>query len=240
VRVSDLRPVGVEALMRWTSRTRGVVSPDVFIPIAERTGQIKVLTIWAMNTALRQSAEWQHPFGNLSVAVNVPAELVAQPDLPDLVENALKLWGHRELVQLAIEITERSLVAAPEHSFGILSRIRELGVKVSIDDFGTGYSCLAYFRNIPADELKIDKSFVAGLLGDPACVEIASVIIDLAHRFGLTVVGEGVEDEATMAVLRERKCDVAQGYLCGRPMTTEQFQYWLDERDPARPRAAAG
>jgi sensor c-di-GMP phosphodiesterase-like protein len=130
---------------------------------------------------------------------------VAQHDLPDLVENALKLWGHRELVQLAIEITERSLVASPEHSFAILSRIRELGVKVSIDDFGTGYSCLAYFRNIPADELKIDKSFVAGLLGDPACVEIA----ERDHRprapLRLTVVGEGVEDEATMAVLRERK-----------------------------------
>jgi EAL domain-containing protein (putative c-di-GMP-specific phosphodiesterase class I) len=143
-------------------------------------------------------------------------------------------------VQLAIEITERSLVATPEHSFGILSRIRDLGVKVSIDDFGTGYSCLAYFRNIPADELKIDKSFVAGLLGDPACAEITSVIIDLAHRFGLSVVGEGVEDEATMEALRQRNCDVVQGYLYGKPMTTEQFQRWLGESGPARPQAAAG
>ena len=172
----------------------------------------------------------------LRVAVNVPAELVAQHDLPDLVENALKLWG-REQVQLAIEITERSLVAIPEHSFGILSRIRELGVKVSIDDFGTGYSCLAYFRNIPADELKIDKSFVAGLLDDPACAEITSVIIDLAHRFGLSVVGEGVEDEATWRRCAQRNCDVAQGYLL-RQADDHEAVPALARR--ARPGAAAG
>jgi diguanylate cyclase (GGDEF)-like protein len=228
VRCSDGRAMGAEALVRWQHRTRGPLSPELFIPVAERTGQIRPLTLWAMNTALRQASEWSHSLGRISVAVNVPPELVAQPDLPELVESALKLWG-REHVQLALEITERSLVAAPERSFRILSRIRELGVKISIDDFGTGYSCLAYFRNIPADELKIDKSFVSGLLEDPACVEIASVIIDLAHRFGLSVVGEGVEDEATMAALKERHCDLAQGFLYGRPMTHEQFQHWLDE-----------
>jgi sensor c-di-GMP phosphodiesterase-like protein len=170
--------------------------------------------------------------------VNVPAELVAEHDLPDLVANALKLWG-RENVQLALEITERSLVASPEHSFRILSRIRELGVKVSIDDFGTGYSCLAYFRNIPADELKIDKSFVTGLLDDPACVELTTVIIDLAHRFRLSVVAEGVEDEPTAAMLRERKCDVIQGYLYGKPMSHVDFQHWLDGAQAVRAQGAA-
>ena len=227
VRCSDLRPVGVEALMRWDSRSRGTLTPDVFIPVAEHTGQIKALTIWAMNTALRQASEWTHSFGELSVAVNVPADLVVQHDLPDLVENALKLWG-RPNVQLVLEITERSLVVAPEHSFKILSRIREMGVKVSIDDFGTGYSCLAYFKNIPADELKIDKSFVSGLLEDPACAELTSLIIDLAHRFGLSVVGEGVEDEQTLQALVQRSCDVAQGYLVGAAMGSDQFQRWLD------------
>lgn len=227
LRCSDLRPVGVEALMRWHSRSRGTLNPDIFIPVAEQTGQIKPMTIWAMNTALRQASEWVHRFGKFSVAVNVPAELVAQHDLPDLVENALKLWG-REDIQLVLEITERSLVVSPEHSFRILSRIREMGVKISIDDFGTGYSCLAYFKNIPADELKIDKSFVSGLLGDPACAELSSLIIDLAHRFNLSVVGEGVEDEATLQALVERKCDVAQGYLLGKPMVTADFQRWLE------------
>jgi diguanylate cyclase (GGDEF)-like protein len=239
VRCSDGRPVGAEALMRWQHRNRGLVSPDVFIPIAERTGQIKPLTIWAMNTALRQASEWTHPFGDLSVAVNVPADLVAQHDLPELVENALKLWG-KEHVQLALEITERSLVAAPEQSFRLLSKIRELGVKVSIDDFGTGYSCLAYFRNIPADELKIDKSFVSSLLTDPACAELSSVIIDLAHRFRLSVVGEGVEDEAVAGALRARGCDVAQGHLYGKAMPTEAFQAWLDAQPGAKGKAAIG
>jgi diguanylate cyclase (GGDEF)-like protein len=238
VRTADGRPVGAEALIRWNHRSRGPLSPDLFIPVAERTGQIKPMTIWAMNTALRQASEWKHDFGELSVGVNVPADLVVQHDLPDLVENALKLWG-KEHVQLTLEITERSLVAAPEHSFRILTRIRELGVKVSIDDFGTGYSCLAYFRNIPADELKIDKSFVTGLLDDPACVELATVIIDLAHRFGLSVVGEGVEDEATAAVLRHRHCDVIQGYVYGKPMSQGEFQRWLDGRSGA-PAVAAG
>jgi diguanylate cyclase (GGDEF)-like protein len=239
VRCTDGRPVGAEALMRWQHRSRGMVSPDIFIPIAERTGQIKPLTIWAMNTALRQAAEWTHPFGDLSIAVNVPADLVAQPDLPDLVENALKLW-HKDHVQLALEITERSLVATPEQSFRLLSRIREMGVKVSIDDFGTGYSCLAYFRNIPADELKIDKSFVVSLLDDPACAELCSVIIDLAHRFRLSVVGEGIEDESIAGALRQRGCDVAQGHLYGKAMATEAFQAWLNERGNTFGQAATG
>jgi diguanylate cyclase (GGDEF)-like protein len=239
VRCTDLRPVGAEALMRWDSRSRGAVGPELFIPVAERTGQIKALTIWAMNTALRQASEWTHPFGDLSVAVNVPADLVVLHDLPDLVENALKLWG-RDHIQLVLEITERSLVVAPEHSFRILSRIRDMGVKVSIDDFGTGYSCLAYFKNIPADELKIDKSFVSGLLGDVACAEITSVIIDLAHRFDLSVVAEGVEDEATLRVLQQRHCDVVQGYLFGKAMPCDAFQHWLDGLNGAAKGVATG
>ena len=168
LRMADLQPVGAEALMRWQHRTRGLVSPEQFIPIAEQTGQIKGMTIWALNSALRHASEWKHPHGQLNVAVNVPAELVGQDDLPDLVENALKLWAAPD-VQLVLEITERSLVMDPRHSFRILSRIRDLGVKISIDDFGTGYSCLAYFKDIPADELKIDKSFVPGMLTD-ACL----------------------------------------------------------------------
>ena len=226
LRVRDRRPVGAEALMRWQHRTRGLVPPDVFIPIAEQTGQIRAMTMWAMNTALRQAREWRG--GPLSVAVNVPAELVARHDLPDLVENALHLWG-REGIQLVLEITERSLVADPRHSFTMLSRIRDLGVRISIDDFGTGYSCLAYFKDIPADELKIDRSFVCGLLDDPACADITSLIIDLAHRFDLSVVAEGVEDEATFLALLQLDCDVAQGHRFGKAMPPDAFARWLAE-----------
>jgi EAL domain-containing protein (putative c-di-GMP-specific phosphodiesterase class I) len=229
VSCNDLRPVGAEALMRWYSRSRGEVLPEVFIPVAERTGQIKPMTIWALNTALRAASEWEQNLGCLSVAVNIPAELVTQHDLPDLVENALKLWGNKQ-IQLVLEITERSLVTSPEHSFKILSAVRELGVKVSIDDFGTGYSCLAYFRDIPVDELKIDKSFVSGLLNDVACADIANLIIDLAHKFGLSVVAEGVEDEATLRLLQQRKCDVAQGFLFAPALHRDEFEKWLNRR----------
>ncbi|MDR7100104.1 diguanylate cyclase (GGDEF)-like protein [Lysobacter niabensis] len=231
LRLSDLQPVGAEALMRWQHRARGLVSPEQFIPIAEQTGQIKGMTIWALNTALRHASEWEHTHGRLNVAVNVPAELVGQEDLPDLVENALKLWSAPD-TQLVLEITERSLVMDPRHSFKILSRIRDLGVKISIDDFGTGYSCLAYFKDIPADELKIDKSFVAGLLTDPACADIASLIIDLAHRFNLSVVAEGVEDEATLEALRQRHCDVVQGHLFAKAMALDEFSAWLRRAAP--------
>jgi diguanylate cyclase (GGDEF)-like protein len=225
LRLADLRPVGVEALMRWQSPRRGEIPPGIFIPVAERTGQIKKLTVWALNTALRQAAHWRHPWGGLSVAVNVPAELMVQQDLPDLVENSLRLWGS-DGIRLVLEITERSLMDA-RHSFDILSRVRALGAAVSIDDFGTGYSCLATFKGIPADELKVDRSFVHGLLTDEASSHITNLVIDLAHRFGLTVAGEGIEDEQTLAALRARGCDIGQGYLFAKALPADQLQTWL-------------
>ena len=235
----DMQPIGAEALMRWRHRSRGLVSPEQFIPIAEQTGQIKSMTIWALNSALRHAAEWKHPHGRFSIAVNVPAELVGQDDLPDLVENALNLWGSED-VQLVLEITERSLVMDPRHSFRILSRIRDLGARISIDDFGTGYSCLAYFKDIPADELKIDKSFVAGLLIDASCADITTLIIELAHRFGMSVVAEGVEDEETLEALLQRRCDVVQGHLFAKALELDEFKRWAAQDGPWNPQRKAG
>jgi diguanylate cyclase (GGDEF)-like protein len=231
LRLSDMETIGAEALMSWPHRTRGLVSAEQFIPIAEKTGQIRPMTMWALNTAIRHASTWQHG-SPLSVAVNVPAELVMRDDLPDIVENALQLWGKSE-VGLVLEITERSLVTDPKHSFSILSRIRDLGVKISIDDFGTGYSCLAYFKDIPADELKIDRSFVRNLATDTASADIASLIIDLAHRFGLSVVAEGVEDQPTLELLRERHCDVVQGHLFAKALRLEGFRDWLQKKPVA-------
>ncbi|MDQ3229030.1 MAG: bifunctional diguanylate cyclase/phosphodiesterase [Pseudomonadota bacterium] len=232
IRIADGYPVGVEALMRWTSPTKGSVPPDIFIPIAERTGHIKKLTVWAINTVFRQSSHWSHPWGPLSVAVNIPADLVVQEDLPDLVANAAKLWGTPD-IHLMLEITERSLMD-PKRSFEILRRIRESGTRVSIDDFGTGYSSLAYFRDLPVDELKVDRSFVIQLLTDPACSHITNLIIDLAHRFGLAVVAEGVEDEVTLQTLQERGCDIAQGYFFGKAMPSHAIEQWLNAVHAAR------
>jgi diguanylate cyclase (GGDEF)-like protein len=227
LRMSDLHPLGAEALMSWPHRSRGTVSPDQFIPIAERTGQIRPMTVWALNTALRHAGTWRYP-APLTVAVNVPADMVGREDLPDIVENALRLWGSPG-IELVLEITERSLVADPKRSFAILSRVRDLGVKISIDDFGTGYSCLAYFKDIPADELKIDRSFVQAMATDAASADIAALIIDLAHRFGLSVVAEGVEDQATFDLLRQRHCDAVQGHLFAKTMRLDGFTQWLHQ-----------
>ena len=238
LRVADMQPVGAEALMSWPHRSRGMVSPEQFIPIAEKTGQIRPMTMWALNTALRHAGTWKHA-GPMSVSVNVPAEMVGREDLPDLVENAMQLWGTPD-VQLALEITERSLIADPKTSFRILSRIRDLGVKISIDDFGTGYSCLAYFKDIPADELKIDRSFVQHMVTDTASADIASLIIDLAHRFGLSVVAEGVEDTETFELLRQRRCDVVQGHLFAKSMRLDVFTKWLQQAGAIAIPARAG
>ncbi len=231
IRVRDLHPVGAEALMRWQNPSRGLIPPDIFIPLAERTGQIKKLSIWALNTVLRQSSEWRHAWGRLSIAVNMPGEMTIQQDLADLAQNAMSLWGS-DHIQLVMELTERSLMDR-EKGLEMLHQLRKLGVRISIDDFGTGYSCLAYFKNIPADELKIDQSFVSALLTDPGSVDITTLIIDLAHRFGLSVVAEGVEDQLTFELLKARGCDIAQGYLFGKALPSEAFDQWLVAYDPA-------
>ena len=227
-RAGDLTFVGAEALMRWNSSSRGVVSPDVFIPMAERTGHIKRLTVWALNSALRHASQWPVGPEPLTVAVNLPGMLATQEDLPDLVQDALKLWSAPH-VRLMLEITEGSLMDTV-HAFGILDRIRALGVGISIDDFGTGYSCLAYFKSIPADELKIDRSFVSGLLDDDDSRAIVQLVIDLAHRFKLGVAAEGVENVATLDALRAMGCDIIQGFLYGKPMAQADLLKWLESR----------
>ncbi|MDA3912988.1 bifunctional diguanylate cyclase/phosphodiesterase [Oleiagrimonas sp.] len=225
VHIPDRRPIGAEALMRWHRSDGQVLSPELFIPLAERTGQIKKVTIWALNTVLRQAGEWRRDLGTLSVAVNLPGQLALQPDLSELVEHAMHLWG-KDHIKLVLEISERTLMDR-DRGRDNLMQLRNLGLRISIDDFGTGYSCLAYFKNIPADELKIDKSFVGALLTDNASEDITTLIINLAHRFGLTVVGEGVENERTLDMLENLGCDVAQGYLFGKAMPPDAFMNWL-------------
>ncbi len=221
------KPIGAEALIRWNSPKRKMVFPDQFIPIVEEAGFMKQLTTWVINSGLRQSIDWTDKWGPLSVSVNVPPEIVLQPDFVDTLTNAIGLWkGTGE--QLVIEITEQTLASDPDRVFQVLRNIRDLGVKVSIDDFGTGYSSLGYFKRFPASELKIDKSFVAGLLHDQTDADIVHLIIDLAHRFEMEVVAEGVEDLETLKTLARQRCDIAQGYLISKPLPHLVFLEWLE------------
>ena len=221
-------PCGAEALMRWSSPTRGFVPPDVFIPVADSTGRIEPLTWFALNTASRQTAQWAKRWGPLSVAINVTPNIVEHSDLIALAKNAIGLWDLPP-ERLVIELTEGALMRKPEQSLHILNEVRAAGIKVAIDDFGTGYSSLAYFKNIPADELKIDKSFVLNMLNNEADARIVRAVISLAHSFGLKVTAEGVEDEQTAEALAELGCDYLQGYYYSRPISQPQFREWLED-----------
>ncbi len=220
-------PVGAEALMRWSHPTRGFVPPDLFIPVADAGGQIEPLTWFGMNAAFRQLNDWPRTWGSLSVAVNVTPRLVEQADLVEQVGTARSLWNVPE-GSVTIEVTENALMH-PGQSFTTLQALRELGIRVSIDDFGTGYSSLSYFNGIPADELKIDQSFVRKMLEDEGYARIVRTIINLAHDFGLQVTAEGVEDEQTADALAALGCDYLQGYYFSRPLPQSDFIAWLSD-----------
>ncbi|TCK17877.1 diguanylate cyclase (GGDEF)-like protein [Thiogranum longum] len=220
------RPVGAEALVRWENDFRGLIGPNEFIPVAESSGFIRPLTEWMLNSALRLAGMWEHRWGVQEVSVNIPPCVLDRSDFVDTVISAQKLW-YSATNKLCIEIVEQSFIENVENAFSKLNRLRDEGISVSIDDFGTGYSSLAYFRDIPADQLKIDQSFVFGLLKDRDNANIVELIVDLAHRFGLSVVAEGVEDIQTLSALKKMQCDIAQGFFIARPMPAEEYHEWL-------------
>jgi EAL domain-containing protein (putative c-di-GMP-specific phosphodiesterase class I)/GGDEF domain-containing protein len=226
----DRRPIGAEALMRWSCPSRGFVPPDVFISVADATGQIEPLTWFGINSALRQRDDWGDRWGPLSVAINVTPRLVEQGDLADVVSNANGLWNV-PAEQITIEVTENALMR-PDESFEPLSDLRATGTRVSIDDFGTGYSSLSYFNSIPADELKIDRSFVMKMLEDEGYARVVSTIINLAHDFDLTVTAEGVENCQTADALAAMGCDYLQGFYFSRPLPQDEFVAWLADYEP--------
>ena len=227
---TDRRPVGAEALMRWSCPSRGFIPPDVFISIADNTGHIEPLTWFGINAALRERADWPDRWGPQSVAINVTPSLVEQGELAEMLSNTRGLWDV-PAEQVTIEVTENALMR-PEQSFAPLNALRETGARVSIDDFGTGYSSLSYFNSIPADELKIDKSFVMKMLEDDGYARIVRTIIKLAHGFGLRVTAEGVENHETADALAALGCDYLQGYYFSRPLPQAEFITWLSTYEP--------
>jgi EAL domain-containing protein (putative c-di-GMP-specific phosphodiesterase class I) len=212
---------GFEALARWAHPTRGELAPGAFIPLAEETGLIVPLGRWALREACRQRAAWRGrlPGGAApTVAVNLSARQLAQPDLVAQVERALAEAGIAP-ASLHLEITESVLIADTEAALATLTRLRALGVGIPLDDFGIGYSSLSYLRRFPIDTIKIDRSFVRDLLADERDRRVVGAIVALAHSLGLQVTAEGIETFEQKARLEALGCDRGQGYFFGRPMS---------------------
>ena len=215
--------VGVEALLRWQNPEVGNVSPAVFIPIAEETGLIISIGEWVMRDACRQNRSWQDAgLAGLSVSVNISSRQFNRPNFEDAVAECLS-DTRLDPSQLLIEITETCIMESEERVSHTLAAIRDLGVKISMDDFGTGYSSLGALRRLPIDELKIDQSFVRDMANDPDDESIISAIIAMGRSLNLRVVAEGVEDEDQLARLREKGCDLVQGYLLSRPLPATEI-----------------
>jgi predicted signal transduction protein with EAL and GGDEF domain len=225
------RVVGVEALVRWRHPDHGLMGPDLFIPIAEHSGLMGPLTAWVIAEALSWSDRWAERGRKLNVAVNLSARQLQDRQLPDSIAEAIR--GHKASAgRLHIELTESAVMADAERALEILGRLSKMGIKLSIDDFGTGYSSLSYLRQLPVDEIKIDRSFVAEMLHSDSDVVIVRSIIDLGHNLGLTVVAEGVEEEGALAMLTKLGCDLVQGYHLSRPLPPLELIRWLEKREP--------
>ena len=218
--------VGCEALMRWNRPDAGNVPPEIFIDVAEMTGQIDPLTRFSFQRALRQLGEWPKNLGDVGVAVNVTPSIICNPGLVDVIRGAA---GSVRLERLTVEVTENALMVDRERSHRVLEELREMGVRISIDDFGTGYSSLSYLKQVPADEIKIDKSFVMNMLADEADARIVAQVVSLGHSFGLEVVAEGVESAEVAAKLADMGCDYAQGFHYAKPLPPKDFPAWVQE-----------
>ncbi|WP_133480133.1 putative bifunctional diguanylate cyclase/phosphodiesterase [Cognatilysobacter segetis] len=224
-RLADQRLVGAEALLRWRHHEQGVIAPAVFIDVAEQSGLIETIGPQVMRAACGDARRWEAARGEgepLFVSVNVSPRQLRSGDLARMVEASLRDAGLAP-EQLHIELTETAVISDEAHASQLLTRLRALGVKVWLDDFGTGFSGLSHLRRVPVDGVKIDRSFVADVLRDPDDLALTTAIIAMAHSLGITVVAEGVEKEGQYALLRERRCDLAQGYWLGHPLEMDEF-----------------
>jgi diguanylate cyclase (GGDEF)-like protein len=220
----------VEALVRWQHPEKGLIPPDSFISIAEKTGQMDKLTRWVTNTAVNQYVQWQQMGLSINIAINISAENLLDKSYPDFVI-ALKQKYKLSSDAITLEVTEDAVVADPKQAIEILSYLREHGFKLSIDDYGTGYSSLAQLKQLPVQELKIDRSFVQHLTEDDNDKLIVKSTVELAHNMNLSVVAEGIEDEHALIWLKEQGCQLAQGYFISRPLPADAFEQWIDNTE---------
>ena len=224
---------GFEALARWTHEDRGEISPSEFIPVAEESGLILQLGRWAMDKAARTLAGWDREAGEklpLYVGVNLSAIQVARDNVADMVEGSLKssgLTGDR----IALELTESSIVQDPARAMRVFDALKALDATVAMDDFGTGYSSLAYLQRLPIDVLKIDKSFVSGMMVDPDSVAIVRAVLSLAEALGMSTTAEGIETVELATTLATLGCASGQGFYFAKPLEADAaLDYWKSRR----------
>ncbi len=218
-----------EALVRWNHPDHGMMLPDRFIEQSESNGSIAELTLWTMQQAIADQQMLRQCGHDLRIFVNLSAQLLTEESMVV----ALCALAATPGADLGIEVTERSVIADPDLAFANIRRLREVGLYIAIDDYGTGLSSLTYLKQIEADELKIDKSFITSLGTSHRDPLIVRSTIDLAHALGMTVTAEGVETPAANALLTVMGCDMVQGFLIGRPMKPEALIDYLASFDPA-------
>jgi EAL domain-containing protein (putative c-di-GMP-specific phosphodiesterase class I) len=220
---------GVEALTRWRHPVRGMLAPDLFIPMAEETGHIRTLTEWVVKRAIADQAYLAEAGFELDMAVNISGRTLCEPDFADFALEQAKLACGK----LIFEITETAVIENPEMALEMLDRFAAAGIAISIDDFGTGLSSLAYLKRIRGQELKIDKSIVQGVTESQRDALIVRSTIDLAHSLGFKVTAEGIETNDCYSLLSAMGCDRAQGYLIARPMPRKELLTFLGEDQAA-------
>jgi diguanylate cyclase (GGDEF)-like protein len=237
IHFASRRIIGVEALIRWRHPQHGFIPPDDFIPLSEGTGLIKPVTFWALKTAIRHCAQLFEQGIHLNVAINLSARVLPDHQLPDAIASFIDEFQLSPL-QISLEITESAIMIDRQRTLEVITRLDSLGVQMVIDDFGTGYSSLAYLKNLPIDEIKIDKAFVQKMDVNENDAMIVRSIIELGHNLGYKVTAEGVETDRIYEMLRERGCDVSQGYLHGKAMPLEELMVWLEQSPWGRKRPA--
>lgn len=220
---------GAEALVRWIHPTKGAMPPGRFIQLAEKTLLIHALTERILRDGIRQARVWERAGLPVTVAVNLSTANLHNPELPAFVGRLLEESGLSPAL-LSLEVTDAAILAAPREAATALAALRALGLRIAIDDFGLGYSSMAFLRELPVDEVKIDRSFVFGMLKDPRDASIVEATIRLCRGLGLAVTAEGIEDEATYARLQAAGCTYAQGFYLARPMPADQLEGWIRSR----------
>lgn len=227
--LKDKRVVGFEALVRWPHPKHGLLSPDEFVPLAEQTGLINALTLWVLDKALEECDKFAKLGMDVRIAVNLSMRNLSDLSFTDQIGKLLSQHNYSSN-RLKLEITETALMEFPQRAIKALDRLNAMGLRLSIDDFGTGYSSLSYLKQLPVNEIKIDKSFGLSLSSDANSEVIVRSTIDLAHKLGLQVVAEGIETKESFDLLRQLGCDTAQGFYVGRPMSMGDVMSWMEAR----------